>query len=94
MEISFYHKLGSIFSLLPPSPSSSSPQGQGLTTKDHDTGARSPSSQTHAEPTVDSLFLSFLWSRSSSERKKNKREESVISCGEILEFCLSIHVTV
>lgn len=25
------------------------------------------------EPTVDSLFLSFLWSRSSSERKKRER---------------------
>lgn len=89
----FITNLAPSFLCSPPSPSSSSHQGQGLTTKEHDTSARSPSSQTHAEPTVDSLFLSFLWSRSSSERKK-KREESVISCGEILEFCLSIHVTV
>lgn len=57
-----------------PSPTSSSPQGQGLTTKEHDTGARSPSSQTHAESTVDSLFLSFLWSRSSSGRRKKKQK--------------------
>lgn len=67
-------------------PPASSHQGQGPTAKEHDTGARSSSRQSHAESAVARLCLSSL-------PLQLCKKTLVMSCGEMQDLCLSIHGT-